>query len=120
LMPRSATLKTDERLREIEIGPWQGQLRDRLPIPDRAIQTEDGPLGFYLTAAGIEPMTALRARCSSFLDALTRPSIVVTHGIASRMLRAVALGLEDEALAQLPGGQGRVFHINSSGRDIAT
>lgn len=120
LMPDPAALIQDARLCEIGIGRWQDAQRDTLPLPDAPLHTEDGPIGFYLTAPDIEPLADLRARCASFLDQLTGPSIIVTHGIASRMLRLVALGLGDEALAELPGGQGRIFHIANGRHDILT
>lgn len=120
LMDVPSSLRQDARLREIEIGPWQGHLRDTLPVPSSPLMTCDGPLGFYLTAPGVEPIASLRARCRSFLNSLEGPSVVVTHGIASRMLRAVALGLDDRSLPQLPGGQARLFHVDFSRADIKT
>lgn len=119
LMQDPTLLRKDARLREIEIGSWQGRLRASLPLPNPPLMSSDGPIGFYLNTPGIETMLSLRARCRSFLNSLTRSSVVVTHGIASRMLRAEAMGLGDTALVELPGGQGRFFRLELGGSDIA-
>ena len=51
-------------------------------------------------------------RCRAFLDALEGPAVLVTHGIASRMLRMIATGADRAALLTMPGGQGNVFFVS--------
>ena len=109
-------LHTDARLCEIDVGDWTGKFRSEMkpglgPISD---DTPDGPLGLYEHAPGGEGFTALRLRCEAFLKDLTRPTICVTHGITSRMLRVLALGLPAAQLGELPGGQG-VVHVVENG-----
>lgn len=104
-------LRTDDRLREIGVGDWAGQLRAGLSVENVTLQdTPDGPLGLYEHAPNGEGFAALRARCTEFLNSLTRPTICVTHGITSRMMRTVAMGLPSSAIGDLPGGQG-VVHV---------
>jgi probable phosphoglycerate mutase len=104
-------LRTDDRLREIEVGEWSGQLRKNLSVTgETLVDTPDGPLALYEHAPGGEGFAALRERCEAFLASLERPTICVTHGITSRMLRSVALGIPAAQLGDLPGGQG-VVHI---------
>ncbi len=109
-------LHTDARLREIGVGGWAGLRRPEMqPAPVTPTEhTPDGPLALYDAAPGGEGFTALRARCLSFLDSLARPTICVTHGITSRMLRATAMGQPGAALGDLPGGQG-VVHVVEDG-----
>ena len=109
-------LTTDARLREIEVGEWAGKLRAGLRAPPGVVleDTPDGPLALYEYAPGGEGFAALRARCTALLEDLRGPSILVTHGITSRMVRAVALGLPSAAIGDLPGGQGMV-HVVENG-----
>ena len=105
-------LHTDPRLREIGVGQWAGRLRGEV-APAGLVQedTPDGPLALYEHAPEGEGFAALRLRCEAFLQSLTAPTLCVTHGITSRMLRAVALGQPSASLGDLPGGQGMVYVV---------
>ena len=103
---------TDTRLREIGVGDWAGKLRAELSVGRPVTEGPDGALELYEHAPGGEGFAALEARCSAFLHSLTRPSVLVTHGITSRMLRAIATGAGRAGLEGIGGGQGVVFHIS--------
>jgi probable phosphoglycerate mutase len=102
---------TDTRLREIEVGEWQGRVRSELADPNEFEDTPDGALELYERAPGGEGFAALEIRCQDFLSSLQEPSVLVTHGITSRMIRAIVLGLGRAGLAKMPGGQGVVYHL---------
>lgn len=106
---------TDPDLVEIGVGEWAGQLRvdlvAALPASVALADGPDGPVGLYAHAPNGEGLAALRTRATRFLDRLNGPSIIMTHGITSRMLRAVVLNLPNEKLGQLPGGQGVIYHL---------
>ncbi|MEM6277220.1 MAG: histidine phosphatase family protein, partial [Pseudomonadota bacterium] len=72
----------------------------------------------YEAAPGGEGLTALEHRCRAFLDDLAGPAVLVTHGITGRMLRALWLGLGQDGLDDLPGGQGVVFHLSDTGHEV--
>ncbi|MGJ8545257.1 MAG: histidine phosphatase family protein [Sulfitobacter sp.] len=97
----------DDRLREIGLGAWAGEHRARL------LRAHAIPNGFalYERAPGGEGFAALRARCDAFLSGLTSPAVLVTHGMTSRMLRLILLGLPTTRIGDLPGGQGIVFKL---------
>ncbi|KIC49035.1 histidine phosphatase family protein [Tateyamaria sp. ANG-S1] len=107
-------LHTDTRLREIGVGLWSGKLRTEVS-PGGAVQedTPDGPLALYEHAPEGEGFAALRVRCLDFLNSLTAPTLCVTHGITSRMLRTVALGQPSASLGDLPGGQGMIYVVEN-------
>ena len=107
-------LRTDDRLREIDVGAWSGKLRSELnPVGETLEDTPDGPLALYEHAPGGEGFAALRIRCQDFLDSLSRPTICVTHGITSRMLRCLATGRPSSQLGEMPGGQGIVYAVEN-------
>lgn len=111
-------IRTDDRLCEIDVGAWQGRIRSELSVKGDLKMTTDGPIALYEQAEGGEGFLALRARCADFLSTLTRPTAIVTHGITSRMLRTVYLGLDDEMIVGLPGGQGVVHHLSGVMQEI--
>ncbi|MEL6609298.1 MAG: histidine phosphatase family protein [Pseudomonadota bacterium] len=119
--PLVRSLTTDPALREIGVGDWAGCRRDELSLDTKAMQvTEDGVLALYQEAPGGEGFDGLAQRCEGVLDALQGPSILVTHGITSRMLRALYLGLGPEGLHDLPGGQGVVYFLSGDRHDRLT
>ncbi|WP_415920329.1 histidine phosphatase family protein [Tateyamaria sp. SN6-1] len=107
-------LRTDDRLREIEVGAWSGCMRSEVTPQGMVLEdTPDGPLALYEHAPGGEGFAKLRARCVDFLNSLTAPTLCVTHGITSRMLRTVALDQPTPTLGALPGGQGIVYVVEN-------
>ena len=108
-----ASIRTDERLREIGVGDWSGVVRSELQINVPIADGPDGPIALYEHAPGGEGFDALEARCRDFLQSLTGPAVLITHGITSRMLRMILLDLDRDALGKLPGGQGNIFHLKN-------
>lgn len=106
-------IRTDDRLREIELGDWTGALRNEMPsvMGETTAYTPDAPFAKYDFAPNGEGFERLYLRCLDFLSGLTRPTLCVTHGITSRMLRTVALGLPPAQLGERPGGQGMVHGV---------
>ncbi|MCX7565258.1 histidine phosphatase family protein [Sulfitobacter sp. F26169L] len=109
-----AELHTDERLREIGVGDWAGELRSDLLIGKPYIDGPDGALELYEDAPRGEGFAALEQRCMGFLDSLTGPAVLVTHGITSRMIRAIVTGKGRAGVANMGGGQGVVYHLKNS------
>ena len=95
-------------LAEIGIGAWAGGCRETLL--SRCPEARD-TFDLYEMAPEGEGFAALEARCRGFLDALTGPHVLITHGITSRMLRLIVLGRDRSQLRDIEGGQGVVFHL---------
>ncbi|MGR3541804.1 MAG: histidine phosphatase family protein [Hasllibacter sp.] len=117
--PLVAEVRTDDRIAEIDVGDWSGRLRAEVPAGLEGAAGDEG-LALYAGAPGGEGAARLRARCAAFLADLDGPAVLVTHGIAGRMLRAVALGLGDDELDGLPGGQGVVQRVRGGAQETLT
>jgi len=115
LGPLVTEITTDTDLREVGVGEWTGRLRAELIDPTEWQVTADGVLELYDMAPGGEGLAGLEARCAQFLARLEGPHVLVTHGITSRMIRALALGHGPNVtlamLSEMPGGQGVVYHV---------
>jgi len=103
-------IATDTRLREIGMGDWTGLLRADIADQFPHLFETDG-LSWYDHAPGGEGLIAVHTRCMDFLMQLSQPAVIVTHGITSRVLRCIALGLPVDAFDRLGGGQGVVYHL---------
>lgn len=104
--PLAETIHTDERLKEIGVGEWSGQLRSALPVPSG----DDPELAQYEMAPGGEGYHALQDRLRAFLTDLAGPAVLVTHGVAGHALRGLVLA-PGHAATSVHEGQGTVFHL---------
>ena len=100
-------ITTDAALSEIGLGDWAGKVRAEVMAQTGA---RDG-FALYEMAPEGEGFAALHARCERFLCDLKGPSVLITHGITSRMLRLILTGQRIGALREIEGGQGVVFKI---------
>lgn len=109
-----AGFTTDDRLCEIDIGPFAGQRGEdlRAAHPDLFAPPR---LGWYDRIPGAEGYAGLAARCRAFLNSLDGPAVIVTHGITLRMLRLLAMGRGMAEFEDLPVEQGGV-HVIRGGR----
>ena len=111
LGPYATHVRPDPRLVEITLGSWTGKLRSDIAAEVPHLFDQDHGMDWYDHAPGGEGLDGLYVRTGAFLEDLSAPSVIVTHGITSRMLRCHYLGLEPSAFADLPGGQGVVYHM---------
>ena len=104
-------LAGDARLAEITMGDWAGRRREELQAEHPQLFDAPSDMLWYNHAPGGEGIDGVADRAASFLAALETPTVVVTHGITSRVLRSLATGREPGEFAQVGGGQGIVYHI---------
>lgn len=102
----------EPRLIELNYGHWQGQLAADLPTtdPDGLIARTADPYNWR--PDGGENYHDLTLRLESWLDGLTGPCVVVSHGGVSRALRGILIDeVRPEDIAQLDVPQDRILLI---------
>ena len=94
---RKITLTTDERLRELNFGPWEGV--DIRSIKDAASQPFTNP-GSYIPPVGAESFAQLYKRSGEFVDQVLLPLegtyetvLVVAHGGVNRSILNLVLNI---------------------------
>jgi len=107
-------LSRDARLREVALGDWQGMTLDEIQRDWGFLIEGRDPFDWKFDAPGGESLADLAARARAVLDGLAGPTVIVTHGLTSRVLRCLALGRSPADLGQVPGGQG-VVHVVENG-----
>lgn len=104
----------DERLVEIDVGEWSGRLREEVHGENPHLVGDDA-WGFH--APGGETYEAMSARLTSWLDEQAaeteRRLIVVSHGVAGRLLRGAYAGLSREETLRLDIPQDAVYRLAS-------
>lgn len=102
----------DDRLKEVDAGDWSGMTVAE--ISERAGESfSEDPLLRFFQAPNGESFQAFCARVQSFLDDLTGPTLISTHGITSRVLRGLALGQDLDAMREMEVAQGCVYVVEN-------
>lgn len=107
----------DDRLKEIMFGAWEGKTRVEIEALEPEVARIGTSKAWYFMAPDGESYDDIAGRVADFLASLQRPSIVVTHGVTSIVLRGLWLGMSAEELLELPHEQGCVYHL-SNGQEI--
>jgi len=101
----------DDRLMEISVGAWEGHLIDDLR---RRHPDDFADRDWHFRAPNGETYDQVYARASGWLadQDPARPTIVVSHGVTGRLIRAAYLGLGPQAAMDLPIPQDAVFRLH--------
>lgn len=113
-----APVRFDARIAEIKAGEWEGLERTEIALRWPKAAQASCDFEYYTQAVGGEGAAGLRARCTEFLRELRQPTIIVTHGICSVMLRGLLCHLNHEEMCSLPLTQGCVFEIQAGREEI--
>lgn len=101
----------DDRLMEISAGEAEGLTLADVEAEWPEVLQNRLPFEWIFHCPGGERFNQFCERVQSWLDDLTGPSVVVTHGITSRVMRGLLLGLDINGMEQMPGGQGVVYFV---------
>lgn len=101
----------DVRLAEIDVGRWSGLTKAQIADQGGTSIPNEPHHAFCARAPGGEGIEGLWQRCEALLAGLTRPAVLFTHGVTSRVLRTIAMGWGRDRLGDLPGGQGIIFRV---------
>ena len=112
------TWQTDARLSEVSVGQYEGLLFEDALAEHHQTRPQDGPFDWHFHAPGGDNWHDFQGRIAAWLSELQAPAVVVTHGITSRVMRAIALGLGRQGVQDLPGGQGIIHRIRDGKADI--
>lgn len=103
------SITEEPRLMEIDFGSWEGWTRAEV------FATLGGeaqlPPDWQFRAPGGETYDEVRARVAAALAEAPEPALIVTHGVISRVVRGVVLGLGFQAMQTLAVPQDGLFRI---------
>lgn len=107
--------RTDDRLREIHFGDWQGFEVPELRRRDRiAVERRDADKwGFLPPGDGAESYAALTERIVPVFRGLTRPTVVVAHGGVMRSFLNAFCGIASSEAAHIGIPQDRILRFEN-------
>jgi len=114
------TIETDERLLELDLGRWAGRTLTDLRTESPDLRKATDPHLWKFLAPGGETLGQMAGRVRPVLAGLHEPTVIVTHGVTSRLLRCMVLGRPLTDLSIVPGGQGNVHHIRNGKARVLT
>lgn len=105
--------RTDDRLREIHYGHWEGELWTELPAkdPEGFARRETDRWGWQ--PRGGESYRALSERVAGWVGEIERDVVVAAHGGVMRALRGLLLALEPAEIFLLDVPQDKVLVCES-------
>ncbi|MBU2580997.1 MAG: histidine phosphatase family protein [Alphaproteobacteria bacterium] len=103
--------RTDERLKEVNYGAWEGQLLDTLKKTEASGLAARKADPYNFRPPDGESYADLMKRMVDWLDTVEADTIVATHGGISRTLRAHLLDLNPSGILDLAVPQDRVLVI---------
>jgi broad specificity phosphatase PhoE len=105
--------RTDDRLREIDYGHWEGRLWHELPQADPEGYAARVADPWNWQPAGGESYRMLSERVALWLAEMTHDAVVVSHGGVSKVLRGLVLQLAATDIASLDVPQDKVLQVTA-------
>jgi broad specificity phosphatase PhoE len=105
---------TDDRLREINYGSWEGQAWNEIAALDRDGYAARAADPWNWQPRGGESYRMLAERVGAWLAEVASDTVVVAHGGVSRAMRVLILGLSTEEMMRLEVPQDLILVIEGS------
>lgn len=104
----SYELTIDDRLKEIGFGAWEGLTRDQLEKQHGDLFDDEL---WHFNSPGGESYDSIRDRVTDFVNSISAPAVIVTHGITSIVMRGYCMKLPICEALLLEEEQGCIFHL---------
>ena len=105
--------RTDDLLKEIHFGEWQGRTWDELRAerPDEIAARFDDPWNTVAPGAGGESFAMLSVRAVGWLGTVTRDTVAVTHGGVIRCVKEYIEKLPQNEIPHIDIPQDRIYAV---------
>ena len=112
------TFEEEPRLIEVSVGLWDGMTLYEIgaEYPD-ALNGSDAFNWFFRSPNG-ESFDQACKRVSSWLSEVSTPTIAISHGPTSRLLRGVYLGLSKREMLELPVPQSGFYRLDDGKSEL--
>jgi probable phosphoglycerate mutase len=105
---------TDNRLKEINLGAWDGLTDAEAQAQSPVLFSTRGNDKWHVRVPGGENYAEVAARVTDWVRELDADTFAVSHGATTRILRGLLGGLDWRAMSALDEPQGVVFRARGS------
>jgi broad specificity phosphatase PhoE len=112
------TFAEEPRLMEVSVGTWDGMTLYEIGVeyPD-ALDGSDS-FNWYFHSPNGESFGQVCKRVSSWLSEISTPTVAISHGLTSRLLRGVYLGLSRREMLELPVPQSGFYRLDDGKSEL--
>jgi broad specificity phosphatase PhoE len=108
------TYRTDDNLKELSYGHWEGLLQSDLPSLDPVGVEERSKDPFHWRPRGGESYADLLQRSRTWLATINGPAVVVAHGGTLRTLQGVLTDIAESRIPTLAVPQDKVMRVEGN------
>jgi len=109
----SLNLKEEPRLMEVTLGSWDGMSHYEIDTEYPGALVGCNAFDWYFRSPDGETFDHARERAESWLSSVTSPTVAISHGLTSRLIRGVYLGLTRQKMLELPVPQNGFVALSS-------
>ena len=109
------TFSDEPRLMEVSLGSWDGMSHYEIHVEYPGALDGADAFDWYFRSPDGETFDDARQRAAAWLSEASSPTIVVSHGLTSRLIRGVYLGMSRREMLELPVPQDGFYRL-SDGR----
>ncbi|HEV2867033.1 MAG TPA: histidine phosphatase family protein [Allosphingosinicella sp.] len=102
----------DERLREVSIGSWDGLTHFDIDACWPGLLDGSTAFDWFFRSPDGECYDAAAERAHSWLSEVADDVLAVSHGLTSRIIRGIYLGLPKEDTLRLPVAHGVIWRLS--------
>ncbi|GGC80130.1 histidine phosphatase family protein [Enterococcus wangshanyuanii] len=112
---KEVNIVTDERLKEVDVGEWNGKNRDQIQAQQPKIESDT--FNWYFKAPNGESLSDVMTRCNEWIADLEKVEeehvIIMAHGLLGRVLRGCFSKLKEEEFLSLEVPQRGFFLLEN-------
>jgi probable phosphoglycerate mutase len=104
-------IQIERRIAEVSAGVWDGMSMYEIDVEFPGALAKGNQNDWYFESPDGESFEAALARVSDWLKGAIAPALIVTHGLASRLVRGAYEGLSRNEMLKLPVPQDGFFEL---------
>ena len=96
---------------EVTVGTWDGMSLSEIDTEYPGILKGTDEFDWYFRSPDGETFDSACKRIASWLAEVSSPTVAISHGLTSRLLRGVYLGLTQREMLELPVPQNGFYRL---------
>jgi broad specificity phosphatase PhoE len=114
----SLAFADEPRLMEVTVGTWDGMSLYEIDVEYPGALKGSDAFDWYFRSPDGETFDNASKRAGSWLAEVSSPTVAISHGLTSRLLRGVYLGLSQREMLELPVPQNGFYRLCDGRSDL--